>query len=306
MFADMANEFQNITKYDLLSYFTDYRDFMQNDYSYVYDYYAGNTETIDSERLNTLDDLQQRSTNLLRTFHTFAGKLGNVAYWELQSYCQDLNDTLQRISKLPKYCRTAKTYRGYKPYVQISGNIGGMKTVQDLATEIGSITETELILNNDLEEEDYEIDELKQISALVENTQSTGVVVSTILEQPVGDRIYGRDIMREITIEDNDLKRVEYQDNVEQKCDILLELTKGDVPEMPTFGKDLIIGKTYASFNYGEYVSDLINTFMQDDLFDSVEVTDLTFANGDVTATVDIKTKYIYSTTKTTSIYNDN
>lgn len=216
MFADVANEFQNITKFELYQYFKDYSDFLQSDYSEIHSYFSGKIENIDNSKLTTLSNLLDRSNNLTRIFQEFAGKLGNVGYWELQQYCQDLKDTLERISKLPKYCRTAKTCRGYKPYVQVSENIGGMKTIKDLAEQLGNgITENELILNNDLEEGDYEIDQLSSITALVEN--QVNIVVSTIMEQPIGRRIYGRDIKRKISFKNNDLQIVEYEDNIEQK-----------------------------------------------------------------------------------------
>ena len=300
MFADIANEFQNITKFELLEYFTDYRDFLQDDYPDVYSYYSGNSEEIDVEKLTTLRNLLTRSDDLIRTFQTFSGKLGNVGYWELQQYCQDLKDTLERVSKLPKYCRTSKSCRGYKPYIQVSEDIGGMKTIQDLAEQLGDVTEQDLILNNDLEEGDYEIDELSQVTAFVDNT--TNVVVDTILEQPVGRKIYGRDINRKIAFADNDLATVEYENNVEQKSEVLLELNKGDVPEMPNFGKNIISGQSYSSYNYAELVSDLRDNFLQDDLFLSVDITDITTENGDIYVTCEIRTKYVYSTTKSVRI----
>lgn len=300
MFADIANEFQNITKFELLEYFTDYRDFLQDDYPDVYSYYSGNSEEIDVEKLTTLRNLLTRSDDLIRTFQTFSGKLGNVGYWELQQYCQDLKDTLERISKLPKYCRTSKSCRGYKPYVQVKEDIGGMKTMQDLAEQLGDVTEQDLILNNDLEEEDYEIDKLSQVTAFVDNT--TNVVVNTILEQPIGRKIYGRDINRKITFTDNDLTTVEYEANVEQKSEVLLELNKGDVPEMPNFGKNIISGQSHTSYNYAELVSDLRDNFLQDDLFLSVDITDISTQDGDIYVTCSIQTKYVYSTTKSVKI----
>lgn len=297
MFASIANEFQNITKFELLQYFTAYADFLQKDYAEVYAYFSGKTETIDNSKLGTLSDLINKSNDLTRIFQEFAGKLGNVGYWELQQYCQDLKDTLERISKLPKYCRTAKTCRGYKPYVQVSEDIGGMKTIGDLAEQLGGeITENELILNNDLEEGDYEIDSLSSITALVEN--QVNVVVGTIMEQPIGNRIYGRDISRNISFDENDIAIVKYEDNVEQKSDILLELNKGDVPEIPYFGKTIVSGSTYNGYNYGTLVSDLRENFLQDDLFDKVTVTDIDYKEGDLYVTVNIQTKYVYSTTR--------
>lgn len=298
MISEIANEFENITKFSLLEYLIKYRDFLQNDYSDIYSYYSGNVETISAEKLNNLSELLNLSNDLIRTFQTFSGKLGNVGYWELQRYCQDLKDTIERISKLPKYCRTAKTSRGYKPYVQIDGEIGGMKTVQDLSEQLGGMSEIELIVNNDLQESDYEIDELKVIKALVNNKND--VVVNTILEPPIGKRIYGKDIKRKLSFVDNDLETVKYEDNVEQKCNVLLELNKGDVPEFPNFGKNVSFGSGMRNYNYAELILDIKNNFDQDDLFSDINITNITpdKKTGTITLSVAVQTKYAYSTTQ--------
>ena len=54
-----------------------------------------------------------------------------------------------------------------------------------------------------------------------------------------------------------------------------------------------------ANYNYTELVKDLQSVFLQDDLFESVEVTDVVFSQGDINVTCSIKTKYSYSTVKT-------
>ena len=301
MFADIAINFQNITKFDLRQYFIDYRDFLTNDFPDVSNYYAGKTETIDAAKIKRLKDLITRSRNLLQQFSTFATKFSNVGFWELQQYCQDLNETLERITKLPKYNRVSKSPRGYKPYIQASYSVGGMRTMEDVAREIGdTTTESELILNNDLEEENYDIDKLSNINALVNNT--SGVVVDTILETPIGNRVYGRDIQRKIEIEGNDLKIVEWEDNVEQKVEILLMLEYGDIPEMPNLGRAVIEGSNYRDYNYTELLTDLRNVFYQDDLFAYVGITDVSYKDGDISVNVEVNTKYIYSTTKTITL----
>lgn len=301
MFADIAISFQNITKFDLRQYFIDYRDFLTNDFPDVNNYYAGKTETIDAAKIKRLKDLIARSRNLLQQFSTFATKFSNVGFWELQQYCQDLNETLERITKLPKYNRVSKSPRGYKPYIQASYSVGGMRTMEDVAREIGeTTTESELILNNDLEEENYDIDKLSNINALVNNT--SGVVVDTILETPVGNRVYGRDIQRKIEIEGNDLKIVEWEDNVEQKVEILLMLEQGDIPEIPNLGRAVIEGSNYRDYNYTELLTDLRNVFYQDDLFAYVGITDVAYKDGDISVNVEVNTKYIYSTTKTITL----
>lgn len=296
MLSDIANKFQEITKFDLRQYFLDYADFMRNQFPSVRSYYAGEVEFVDGDYLNNLQDLVKRSENLLRLFTTFAAKFGNVGYWELQNYCQDLYDTIFKVTILPKYLRTSKTSRGYKPYIQIDYTIGGMSDFKDIAQRINDdkVTESSLILNNDLEEQDYEIDELKSAKAFVDN-QNPVNAVETILEEPVGQKVYGRDINKDITFSNNDLSVVEWQDNVNQKVKIILEMIQGDVPEMPSMGRRKVIGENVSNYSYPELVRDLQDSFLQDDLFVEVDFEDLSVVDGDIYATVNVKTKYIYN-----------
>ena len=299
MFSDIVSDFENITKFALLDYLEQYRDFMQNDFSYISSYYNGDTTSVDSSYISNFNSLRTKSKTLMQQFINFSHRLSNCGFWELQEYCQDLNDTLEKITKLPKYYRTSKTVRGYQPYIQVKGNIGGMKTVKDLAEEISSngVSEISLIIDNDLQEKDWEIDQLSAVTAFVNN--QVDVVVETILEQPIGNQIYGKDIARKITLEDNDIAVKKYEDNVEQKCDILLELERGNIPEMPAFGKNPLQGTNMANYNYAELVKDLQSVFLQDDLFESIEVTNVEFKDGNLYVTCSIQTKYSYSTVKT-------
>lgn len=300
MFAKIANEFENITKFPLLQYFKDFRDFLQEDYQDVYNYYSGISEDINSDKINKIKNLLKRSDDLVKSFQSFVGKLGNVGYWELQQYCQDLKDTLERIQKFPKYLKTSKSCRGYKPYIQVNENIGGMRTIEDISTSSG-ISGNEMIFNNDLEEEDWRINELSQIKVFIDNKND--IVVNTIIEQPIGKRIYGKDIKRKISFSNNDLDIVKYEENIDQKSEVLLELIKGDIPEFPTLGKDVdSISGSYSSFNYAALVSDIQDSFMQDDLFEKVEISDIKIEDNKVIATCNIQTKYVYSTTKSVKI----
>lgn len=300
MLSDIAIKFQEITKFDVYSYFTDYADFMRNQFPSVRAYYAGESETINSDYVENLNNLLKRSEDVLKLFVTFGTKLGNVGYWELQNYCQDLYDTIKKVTILPKYLRTSKTPRGYKPYIQVDFNVGGLRDFRDIAQRIDSdeITEESLILSNDFEEEDYEIDDMTPAKAFVEN-QNRGVVVKTILEEPIGDRVYGKDISRTISFSDNDLSVVKYSDNVNQKIEIILGMMQGDIPEMPNMGRRGVIGENFANYSYPELVRDIQDSFLQDDLFSAVEFDELKVIEGDIHATLNIMTKYIYAAKRT-------
>lgn len=299
MFSDIVTEFENVTKFKLSKYFEEYRDFMQDDFSFLSDYYAGRTESVSTEVMGNFKALLSKSRNLIQSFKNYSSKLSNCGFWELQQYCQNLNDTLERVSKLPKYNRVVESVRGYQPYVQVNVNVGGMKTPQDLADEIDSlgVTETTLLLDNDFQEDDWEIDKLSQIKATINN--QTNLVVESIIEAPIGNHVYGKDINKKITIKDNDLDIKRYEDNVEQKVDTLLRLNRGDIPEIPTLGKNISPGKTVGNYNYAELLKDIQQTFLQDDLFESVSVGSVELKDSDLYVTCDIRTKYAYSTVKT-------
>ena len=158
-----------------------------------------------------------------------------------------------------------------------------------------------MILGNDFEEEDYEINELKNAKAFIEN-QNRGIVVKTILEEPVGNKVYGRDINRNIGFSNNDLNIVEWEDNVLQKVEVILEMVQGDVPEMPNMGRRKTVGDNFSNYSYPELVRDIQGSFLQDDLFDSVDFEDISINNGDIYATVNIVTKYIYGVKRTIKI----
>ena len=72
-----------------------------------------------------------------------------------------------------------------------------------------------------------------------------------------------------------------------------------NIIEMPTFGKNRLQGQTAGAYNYAELLKDIQTVFAQDDLFDSVEVIDVSLKDSDMTVTCRVKTKYSYSVVKT-------
>ena len=173
--------------------------------------------------------------------------------------------------------------------------------MEDVANSVKNLNQdntnwVELMLGNDLNEVDWEINELTPVNVFINNT--VDVVVNTILDQPIGKRIYGKDINRKVTFIDNDLDVKIWQDNVEQKCDILLSLKRGDVPENMLFGQNasLTIGVTAQNFAYADMIKNLQDTFLQNDLFQYVDVTKYEFNNGSMYIYCEIKTKYDYKT----------
>ena len=307
MDGNIIIEFERITKYPLIAFLTKYRDFMLNSYSAINAYFGGQTVNIDNSHLVALKELTIECGDVLAQFKNFSNRFSSCGYWELMDYLDDLNNTIEMINKLPKFLRTSLSKRGYTPTIQVNANVGGMRTVDDIANVVAgrnndSTSWIDIMLNNDMNETDWEIDELSSIKVYIDNLNK--VVVTTIIDMPIGNRVYGKDIERKITFSDNDLKIVSEKDNIEQKCDILLTVKQGDVPENMLFGvnPELTVGDV-KGFSYPEIMTQIQNTFLQDDLFDSVEVSDFGFdGDGNMEATVKIKTKYDYQTEKSVVI----
>lgn len=302
MFIDIVNEFQQVTKFDIYGYFEEYSSFLKKEFPSINLYYSGQVSSIDFAKLNKLDELITRSKDLMRLFSTFSNKLSNCGFYELMEYCQELLDTLEKIKKLPKYNRVSKTKFGYKSYIQVDGSVGSYRTPEDLALEINSqnVDFVDLILNNELNEKDWEIDEYHpDVKAYVDNKNT--VVVPTILEEPVLEKVYGKDLDAKVQFEDQDVKVVKYQDNVDQKCNILLSITRGSVPEFPAFGRNNV-GNNVNMYGYVELIKDLTEIFQQDPLFLSIKVSEIGFEEGSIKVNCEIKTKYTLSVKKTLSL----
>lgn len=298
---DIVIEFQEVTKYPLVEFLTKYRDFMLNSYPEINSYFSGETTTIDNSHLLDLKYLTNEVGNVMAQFKNFANKFDKCGFWELMDYISTLEDTIDKINKLPKFRRTSLTKRGYQPVIQVATTVGGFRTMEDVANSVKHLNQdntnwVDLMLGNDLNEIDWEINTLTPINVFINNT--VDITVNTILDQPIGTRIYGKDINRKITFVDNDLDVKEYQENVEQKCDILMSLIRGDVPENMLFGQNssLMIGVNAKNFSYAELVKNLQETFLQDDLFQYVEVTKFDFREGTMQIYYEIKTKYDYKT----------
>ena len=303
MIGDIIIEFQNTTKYPILEFLQRYRNFMLNDYEAIRQYFNGETENIDNAHLSELKWLTVQCRDLMSTFKNFANKFSSCGYWELMEYLDGLNDTIEKINKLPKFLRTSLSKRGYMPSIQVRTTVGAQRTVEDIAAAVNGINQdntswVDIMLGNDMDESDWSIDRLSGLEVFVNNVSK--VVVTTVLDQPIGERIYGCDINRKITIVDNDLDIVKYKENVEQKCVILLQLNRGDVPENRLFGKNMFfLHSSVKSLSYAQIVDEVRNTFLQNDLFESVTLSKMNFEDGSLNLTFDIKTKYDYETEKT-------
>ena len=298
MIESIVIEFEKVTKYPLLDFMREYRDFMKYSYGAVERYFSGVVESIDNEHINALKKVTSDTQDVLQQFKNFANKFEKCGYWELMDFIDDLNTTMEKINKLPKFKRTVLSKRGYTNTVETKSTVGGFRTMDDVANEVNARTSdnygwVDFMLNNDMDEVDWEIDKLSGVNVYYSKRK---INVTTIVDMPFGKRVYGKDFCRKIAFTDNDFKLVSEENNIEQKCDILLSVKQGDVPENMLFGVNpFFLGGNVASNNILEIVRQIQAVFQQNDLFESAYVTNIKYDdNGNMNIAVNIKTRYEY------------
>lgn len=282
--------FQSVTKFDLISFLEFANNFFSEDYQYINSFFSGETEEIDIEKFKNLEKLTKDSKELNSVFLNYSKRLSNCGQWELMELLDDLLSKIEKINKLYKFRNTSKTKKGYKQIVQIRTKIGGYKDIETVSKSTGENDWISLMRNNDLAEKDWEIDEIKDINIYVDKNI---IDVNSILGELIGEKVYGVDIKRKLTIKDNDLELIYYVENLLQKIDILSNLNKGDVPENVYFGKTILTGENRAVFSYNLIAEDIKKVFLQNDLFESINIQKISEdENNNVVFTFDIKTKF--------------
>lgn len=302
MIESIVIEFEQVTKYPLLDFMREYRDFMKYSYGAIERYFSGAVESIDNSHINALKKITRDTQDVLQQFKNFANKFEKCGYWELMDFIDELNTTMEKINKLPKFKRTVLSKRGYTNNVETQSTVGGFRTMDDVANAVNSRNSdnfgwVDLMLNNDMDEVDWEIDKLSGVNVYYNKRK---INVTTIIDMPVGKKVYGKDFNRKLAFANNDFELVSEEANIEQKCDIILSLKQGDVPENMLFGVNpFFLGGNVASYNILEIVRQIHASFQQNDLFESAYVTDIKYDEaGNLLIAVNIKTKYEYSIEK--------
>lgn len=302
MIESIVIEFEQVTKYPLLDFMREYRDFMKYSYGAIERYFSGAVESIDNSHINALKKITRDTQDVLQQFKNFANKFEKCGYWELMDFIDELNTTMEKINKLPKFKRTVLSKRGYTNNVETQSTVGGFRTIDDVANAVNSRNSdnfgwVDLMLNNDMDEVDWEIDKLSGVNVYYNKRK---INVTTIIDMPVGKKVYGKDFNRKLAFANNDFELVSEEANIEQKCDIILSLKQGDVPENMLFGVNpFFLGGNVASYNILEIVRQIHASFQQNDLFESAYVTDIKYDEaGNLLIAVNIKTKYEYSIEK--------
>lgn len=260
-------------------------------------YYNGVENNLDQKHIRNLENLNRRANDLTAQFALNKNKLNTCEYWDLYDLVEDLRTQLQTITNLPKYLRSSRTNSNYRNSFGFTHTMGAQQTFEDISGGILRDTAPDddwvkISLDNDLLEHQWDIDGGTQLNLFKE--RFVGGFVKSVVDVMVGEKIYGLDIYKRLTYENNDLKVLSHKETVFQSVEILSQLKKGDIPEFPSMGinASIFIGGNLRGLAYPVVIREMAKTFSTHDLFFDFEVTEISYKDGDLKINFKIKTKY--------------
>lgn len=278
---DTLDDFERLSSYDIETFFNNYIEFSEFHYANITNFFSGVSSIVPTESINKLSWLVKEYKKIVDVTILNAVSLSNLQYWDLLEYIEDIGHALETADNSSKWLRSALTSTGYKQQVVVDYMLSQGETLEQAERKALKSTNfrdtwVETALENNLEEEDYDGDGGALIKVIYKNNSSL-ILEGVVDNIDTPEKTYGKDIDRNITFEDDDLKVLSYQDTLTQCVDILTNLKREDDPAFPDRGINTkaIIGGNLAAISYPSIFRDLAGNFATDDSFKAISITDV-------------------------------
>lgn len=289
-------DFQEKTKFQLMEFLVDTKMFFSINYPNINNFYSGRVQFIEKINFKLLDSLLKRSEECTDVFSKNKKIFNRSYFWDILDSVEDIKVKLQTTKNLSKFLRSSIINGSNKSGLVIPIRLNKNETLEDVSKKILNSTNpdndwVEIALQNDLKEENWDIDGGADI--LVRKNASQAEMVTTFIDNSVGNKIYGKDISREIKFENNDLKVLDHRETVLQTVEILSSISRGDIPEFRNMGIDPKIykGSNYSQLNSASIAMQLKKNFDTDDLFKDFEIIEIKLTEGDIFLEFQVNTK---------------
>lgn len=277
--GNILEEFKQITRYDIRNYFEELASFLEKNQPRIISYYKGETTLIHTESFNKLNRLLKETGKILELIEYNQKLLNNYKWWLFVAQIEDSQNTLETINKAPKWLRSVASNVNFVTNPEVTLVLKQGETLEQLSRRRLSFDDwdnewNDVAVRNNLREEDYTPEGGVFLKVSFRNAFSPEV--TSIVDTLEGDNIYGKDILKKTTFEDNDLKVLQPIDTFYQAVEILINLKKEDNPEFPQQGynEKLVVGSNVNFLNFPALIRQLTETFRTDDTITSITVLD--------------------------------
>lgn len=275
----VVEKFEDLTKYNLTQYLTDFVTFTRVNQKDIYDYYAGLVQQPSQSSFNKLNTLIDESNRVNEIVLLNKDSFKTYDFWDLVEQLDTIAVKLDTVSNYSKWLRSSITKGNFNPGAAIDFILKQNQSLEGLSNDIGAIDPNndwvDLAVKNDISEDDYTREGGLSFKFTFSNQRTFNVNV--VVDNIIGDSIYGKDVNRQILFEDDDLLTLSASDTIKQAAQILVGLVKGDNPEFPNDGidKSLVMNLNSVSTLFPSVLRQLYLTASKDDTFKSIEISSI-------------------------------
>lgn len=288
--------FNKLTNYKLNKFVVEVGDFFKFEMPLITRFYLGQSKFIDKKHIKKLNALTEESIKITGIFSSYKNIMPTVDYWELLDLIEDLRTHLQYGQNISKYVRSSEIKGKVKAGYAYNYNMFEEQTLEDVSKNISKNPNfqdawAQIALDNDLREVDWDIEGGTQLELIDQSFQAN--LVTSMIDNTVGDRVYGKDLKKLLEFEDDDLLVLGYKETAIQTVDILATLAKGDIPEFPGLGLDASVwkGTNISKINFPLINREMQGIFATDDLFKDFKVRSIKYVDGDLFIEYEVGTK---------------
>lgn len=303
---NVISDFEGITNYPLSDYLSGFVDFIANNRLKVLDYYAGRATQANTTAFEALSYMQSQTAILSGVVEGNRNRFRDGRYWELIEMLTDIEGTLLTIENSSKWLRSAISKGNFNPQIEVERVLRMFQTLEGVADETGSNNRDRdwlnIALRNDLPEEGYTPAGGNILNVIGSNKFS--LQLRSVVDNISGKKVYGIDLNRTITFEDDDLAALGYDDTIRQTVVILANLKRGQTPEFPDDGLQgsLVNGTNRNTVAYPILLRQYYNTFEKDDTLKSLKVTSIKTVQDALAISFEIETRLSEVIQETTQI----
>jgi len=294
--SNLLEKFKDITRYDLEKYLLAYDIFISDNLSPIIGYYSGTSPMVPSSQLKFLNNLINESQVLDQVINSNRNGFKTNDFWDLLELVDNIKLTLVTILNTPKWSRSSTTNGHAISKVETDVILKQRQTIEMMTgSTLGFADEHQswydIAIRNDLREEAYTPEGGTKLNVTTSNSQS--FEVNSVVDILSRETIKGKDVLKKITWDDNDLKVLSGDDAFMQTVNILVNLKKGDNPEFIEDGlnKNLAAGQNINSVSYPILIRQLTEIFNGDDTISDWNLTSIEKVQDGVFVELEITSK---------------
>jgi hypothetical protein len=272
----VTDRFKDLTNYEIIVFFNDFNNFVNNNYSYIVSYYSG-SYTPTKQAFTELERLIKEAAKIEEIFALNKDILSeDTSFWDLLDDFTTIKEKLLSIKNTAKWLRSSYVY-GYDKNSKVNVILSQNQTIESLASDLGYKDENNdwinLSVDNYIKEIDYNSEggNSLTVSKYNNNKMNTEGVVDIM----INDNILGKDLNKKPTIINDDWNYLTPSETIIQAAQYYLTIMKRSIPEFPTIGisKDLL-GSNIMLLRASSMWRQLTELFKTDKSFAKIEITD--------------------------------